>query len=99
MKRASQFDFQNDTRFCFLCHLPPAAGVGMLAYHSGRAALFNAVTSGLLSAATEKEAALNAWIADEVLHITTFAASPKIRDGVQAFLSARQDSTGPPKGS
>jgi HAMP domain-containing protein len=69
------------------------AGVGLLAYHSGRAALLNAVTSDLLSAATEKEAAINAWIGEEVLNLTTFAASPKIRDGVQAFLSARQDST------
>ena len=69
-------------------------GVGLFAYHSGRAALLNAVTSDLLSAATEKEAALNAWIGEEVLNLTTFAASPKIRDGVQAFLSARQNSTG-----
>jgi PAS domain S-box-containing protein len=70
------------------------AGVGLLAYHSGRAALLNAVTSDLLSAATEKGEAINAWIGEEVLNITTFAASPKIRNGVQSFLSARQDSTG-----
>ncbi|HEX9922509.1 MAG TPA: PAS domain S-box protein, partial [Anaerolineae bacterium] len=64
------------------------AGVGFLAYNSGRAALEAATISDLLSAAIEKEAALNAWVQDRELDIAALTRSPDLLEDVTTLAAA-----------
>lgn len=63
------------------------AVLGTVAYLQGRSALLDATLSGLLSAAIEKEAALDAW-ADERLHNVTRLADPS---HIGSDITALQD--------
>jgi PAS domain S-box-containing protein len=61
------------------------AGVGLLSYQNGRAALEAAAVSELLATALEKEAALNAWVEDRRADVASFAASPNLLENVAAL--------------
>jgi hypothetical protein len=61
------------------------AGVGLLAYNSGQAALEAATTAELRATALEKEAALNAWVEDRRADVAALAASPRLLEEVAAF--------------
>ncbi|MFH1635478.1 MAG: HAMP domain-containing protein, partial [Chloroflexota bacterium] len=67
-------------------------GLGLLAYNRGYEALYQATVAGLLSAANEKQAALNKEVEDLRLNIATHAASPRVRDAVTALLSTSPNS-------
>lgn len=69
------------------------AGVGLLAYNSGRSALESATTFELLSTALEKEAALNAWLEDRRLNIAVLANSPDIQDHATSFIATPNQAT------
>jgi PAS domain S-box-containing protein len=62
------------------------AGVGLLSYYNGRAALEAATVSELLATAIEKEAALSAWVEDRRADVASFAASPGLLEDVAALL-------------
>jgi PAS domain S-box-containing protein len=64
------------------------AGVSILAYSSGRAALEAATVAELFSAAVEKQAALNAWIVDTEAHATALSESPNIQGKAADLLAA-----------
>src|SRR5688572_18119248 len=69
------------------------AGVGLLAYTSGRSALESAAGSELLSTALEKEAALNNWVEDKRLNIAVLASSPDLQTHVSAFMANPNQTT------
>jgi len=64
------------------------AGVGSLAYNSGRAALQTAITSTLFSIAKEKQTALDEWIEEAKLHIAAIAASQHLQEDVASLMAA-----------
>jgi PAS domain S-box-containing protein len=63
------------------------AGVGALAYTSGRAAMEAATISDLLSTAVEKEAALNTWLKDRQSDLTALANSPDLGRDVAVLIA------------
>lgn len=64
------------------------AGVGGLAFNSGRAALQAATISELRSTAIEKEAALNNWVSERLSNVSALAASPRLLAEVEALAGA-----------
>lgn len=62
-------------------------GIGVLAYTNGRTALKAATSSGLPSAAVEKEAALNAWVGDHQLIARALANSPRLGEDAATLLA------------
>jgi PAS domain S-box-containing protein len=69
------------------------AGVGALAYASGRAALEAATISDLLSTAVEKEAALNTWVEDRQSDLTALADSSDLNQDVAVLITVAPTST------
>jgi len=67
--------------------------VSLLAYTSGRAALEAATVSELLTTALEKQAALDAWVADRQHSIGDIANQPHLRETVTALIAAAPDSS------
>ncbi|HEX9926786.1 MAG TPA: PAS domain S-box protein [Anaerolineae bacterium] len=63
------------------------AGVGALAYASGRAALEAATISDLLSTAVEKEAALNTWVEDRQSDLSALADSSDLNQDVAVLIT------------
>ncbi|HLF28618.1 MAG TPA: PAS domain S-box protein [Anaerolineae bacterium] len=63
------------------------AGVGLLAYQSGQAALQAATVSDLVSTSLEKQAAFEAWLEHQQSHLTVLASSPSVL-GFAADLNA-----------
>jgi len=68
------------------------AGVGLLAYTSGRESLRSAVLSELQATAIEKQAALNAWVEEKQADIIRLAAAPAVIESAAAVLAASPDS-------
>ena len=68
------------------------AGVGLLAYNSGRESLRSAVISELQATAIEKQAALDAWVEDKQAGITRLAADPATIESAAVLLTASPDS-------
>jgi PAS domain S-box-containing protein len=66
------------------------AVVSLLAYTSGRSALQTAAVSELLSAAIDKQAALDAWIGEAQVHATAIAASPYLQVELMGFQEAQR---------
>jgi len=64
------------------------AGVSVLSYRSGRAALETAVISELLSASVTKASEIDAWFGTRVADVETVARSPVILDAVGPLLAA-----------
>ncbi len=64
------------------------AVVGVLAYSNQRASLEAASRAALLSTAIEKQAALDAWLDEELVDITELAHSPALRQAVAALRAA-----------
>src|SRR6185503_3545108 len=64
--------------------------VGTLAYKSGRDSLEEATFSGLISTATEKEAALDTWITEAQTQIANLAESPSMQERVIIFETDSQ---------
>lgn len=62
--------------------------MGTLTYNSGQTALQQAVVSELLSRATEKEAALNAWIKDLQTDVVALTNSANLIESVADLLAA-----------
>jgi PAS domain S-box-containing protein len=69
------------------------AGVGLLSYNTGRAALQASATSELLSAAIDKEIALNGWVDERLADLEATAASPKLRGEVARLTGAPNSPT------
>lgn len=65
------------------------AVVSTLAYVNGRAALEKATSAELTATAIEKEAALDAWVAETKAHASAIAAMPAFREYVAAMLAAQ----------
>ncbi len=64
--------------------------VGLLAYGSGRTSLEESTFSGLVSAAIEKESALETWISEAQNQIANIAGSPFIQEQVAALRSSSE---------
>ncbi len=64
------------------------ASMSVLFYFSGRAALEAATISELRATAIEKEATLDAWIAERKSDTAALAQSPGLRQDVESFLTA-----------
>jgi signal transduction histidine kinase len=67
------------------------AGVGVLAYTSGRTALEAAAVAALHSTAMEKQAAFEEWIDKRRMDLAMLASSPHVLDSLAAFAVARVD--------
>ncbi len=63
------------------------AGVGALAYASGRSSLQNAIGAELSAIALEKQAALESWMAQEVEVLNALAHSQQVRALTQQMLA------------
>jgi PAS domain S-box-containing protein len=63
-------------------------GLGIPAYNNGRAALETATISELLTTALEKQAALNAWVADRQHSIGDIANQAHLRETVTVLMAA-----------
>ena len=68
------------------------AGVGILAYYSGRILLETATKTELQSTALEKEAALETWIIERESSVAALARSPYILEKVAEFLESDPNS-------
>ena len=63
-------------------------GLSIPAYNNGRAALLAATVSELLTNSLEKQAALNAWVADRQHSIGDIANQVHLRENVKALIAA-----------
>jgi len=68
------------------------AALGLLAYRSGSDALQQAATAEVLATAIEKQARVDAWIAERVAEIEAIAASPVLRTDLAALVRAQAQS-------
>jgi PAS domain S-box-containing protein len=68
------------------------AGVGLLAYNSGRNFLRSATASELQATALEKESALNRWVEEKRLDITGLASIPTTVEDASVLMTASPNS-------
>jgi signal transduction histidine kinase len=66
------------------------AVVSLLAFTSGSSALQTSAVSELLSAAIDKQAALDAWIGEAQVHATAIASSPYLKENLVDFQQAQR---------
>ena len=69
------------------------AGVGALAYLSGRAAMEQAVISDLESTANEKQAAFDQWLGDRLRLVVSITEFPAYRARVSLLINDNLDAT------
>ena len=69
------------------------AGVGILAYNSGRDSLRAATISELQATALEKEAALNQWVQEKQTDIVAFADDPSTIADAAALIASSPNSS------
>jgi len=67
-------------------------GVGLLAFSNGQAALQSATTSGLLSTAIEKQAAMDTWMTERRKSVTSLSTDSNIIQYVSALMTAEPGS-------